>query len=67
MKTSKKNIIYNQELSTEEKTLKIKVYNFIYYMITETNKTSIVTLYILHILEIFQLISYAFIEPHLNI
>ena len=64
---SGKNIFYNQEISSEEKTFKTKVYNFFYLMINEKNQTSIITLYILHILEIIQLISYAFDEPHLMV
>ena len=62
---SSKNIYYNQEISSEEKSFKTKVYNFFYLMINEKNQTSVITLYILHILEIVQLISYAFDEPHL--
>ena len=62
---SSKNIYYNQEISSEEKSFKTKVYNFFYLMINEKNQTSVITLYILHILEIIQLISFAFDEPHL--
>ena len=58
---------FNQEISSEDKTFKTKAYNFFYLMINEKNQTSIITLYILHILEIIQLISYAFDEPHLMI
>ena len=64
---SGKNMFFNGEFSSEEKTFKKKVYNFFYLMINEKNQTSIITLYILHILEIIQLISYAFDEPHLMI
>ena len=65
---SSKNIVYNQDISSEEKSFKTKVYNFFYLMINEkNNQTSIITLYILHILEIIQLISYAFEEPHLMV
>ena len=52
---SDKNIFYNQEISSEEKTFKTKVFNFFYLIINEKNQTSIITLYILHILEIIQL------------
>jgi len=65
---SSKNIVYNQEISSEEKPFKTKVYNFFYLMINEkNNQTSVITLYILHILEIIQLISYAFDDPHLMV
>ena len=64
---SSKNIYYNQEISSEEKAFKTKIYNFFYLMINEKNQTSVITLYILHILEIIQLISDAFDEPHLMI
>ena len=64
---SSKNIYYNQEISSEQKAFKSKVYNFFYLMINEKNQTKVITLYILHILEIIQLISYAFDEPHLMI
>ena len=65
---SSKSIVYNQEISSEEKPFKTKVYNFFYLMINEkNNQTSVITLYILHILEIIQLISYAFDDPHLMV
>ena len=64
---SSKNIYYNQEISSEEKAFKTKIYNFFYLMINEKNQTSVITLYILHILEIIQLISYDFDEPHLRV
>ena len=66
MKRSNKNILYNQELTIEEKSLKLKIFNYFYYIITENNQTNIITLYILHILEIFQLISYVFSAPHIQ-
>ena len=64
MKKSNKNMLFNQELTIEEKFLKLKIFNYFYFVIIDKNKTNIITLYILHILEIFQLISFAFSDPH---
>ena len=53
-------IIINQEISEEIKTLKIKVFNYFYYMMNVKSITSSVTLYILYSIETIQLISFAF-------
>ena len=66
MKKSNKNIIYNQELIIEDKAIKIKTFNYFYHIITEKSQISIIALYFLHILELFQFISYAFTALHLK-
>ena len=66
MKKSNKNIIYNQELIIEDETIKIKTFNYFYHILTEKNQTSVITLYFLHILELFQFISFAFNKLHLR-
>ena len=53
-------IIINEEISEEIKTLKIKVFNYFYYMMNVKSITSSVTLYILYSIETIQLISFAF-------
>ena len=55
-------IIINQENFEDSKSLKIKIFNFFYYMMNVKSITSPITLYILHIIEILQLISFAFSE-----
>ena len=53
----------NQENSDESKSLKIKIFNYFYYVLNIKNATNIITLYILHSIEIIQLISFAFSQP----
>ena len=65
MDNSNKNLLYLQEISNEEKTLKSKVFNFFYFMLSRKNKTSLFTLYFCHSFEIMQIISFAFYKPHL--
>ena len=65
MDNSNKNLLYLQEISNEEKTLKLKVFNFFYFMLSGKDKTSLFTLYFCHSFEIMQIISFAFYEPHL--
>ena len=62
---SSKNVFYNQEINSKDKTLKIKVFDYFYYMIINKTKTSFYTLIFLHIIETVQLISFAFSSPHL--
>jgi len=66
MDNSNKNLLYLQEISNEEKTLKSKVFNFFYFMLNGKNKTSLFTLYFCHSFEIIQIISFAFYRPHLR-
>ena len=66
MDNSNKNLLYLQEISNEEKTLKSKVFNFFYFMLNGKNKTSLFTLYFCHSFEIIQIISFAFYKPHLR-
>ena len=58
-----KNSVDNQEVSIEEKNFKSKLFNYFFLMICD-KKPSLIVLYALHILEIFQLISFAFSSPH---
>ena len=66
MKISNKNVLYNQEISIEEKSLKSKIFHYFYYILIDQNHNSIITLFILHILETLQFISYAFSDPHIQ-
>ena len=59
-----KNNFYNQEMSTEEKSLKYKFYDYFYYIIINKNKASLFLLFFFHFLEIIQIISFAFSSPH---
>ena len=59
-----KNAIEGHEES-KTKNLKMKIFEYFYIMLNIKNKTNIFTLFFLHILEIFQLISFAFFQPHL--
>ena len=61
-----KNGIYNQEILEKNRNLKIKIFHFFYNILTKKDKTNKFTLFFLHILEIIQIISYAFFNPHLN-
>ena len=60
-----KNGALNQEI-TSKNNLKFKTFEYFYYILTRKEKTSIVTLSLLHILEIIQILSYAFFQPHLK-
>ena len=56
-----------QEIAIEEKSLKIKIYNFFYSILKDKKEFNLIALCILIILEMLQLISYAFDEPHSNL
>ena len=62
-----KNIFYNQEISTEEKSLKINMFDYFYYILNDKNKTSLFTLYLFHFLEVIQLISFAFSSQYISV
>ena len=50
----------------KDKNLKIKIFDYFYYLVNEGKSPSIFILFILYILEIMQLISFAFSSPHAN-
>ena len=52
-------------IKSKYKSLKIKVFDYFYYMIINKTKTSFYTLIFSHIIETVQLISFAFSSPHL--
>ena len=58
-----KDYIINQEFSEKEKSIKTKIFNFFYFLMNVKSYTSYITLYILHTIEIIQLISFAFSQP----
>ena len=64
METSKNNNILNQDLIEGKKTLKLKIYDYFFNMLTLRKEPSFITLYIFHFIEIIQLISFAFSPPH---
>ena len=65
MEISKNNNILNQDLIEGPKTLKLKIYDYFHSMLELRKEPSFITLYILHSIEIIQLISFAFSPPHL--
>ena len=67
MELINKNMFYNQEISLEEKTLKLKILDYFYFIINNKSKASIFSLYLLHIIETIQIISYSFSFPHSKI
>ena len=67
METRKDQIlIFNQESSIDDKSLKFKIYNYFYLILKSKKEISSLILSFLIILEAIQLISYAFTDPHLN-
>ena len=66
VETNKNNEIEVKEISIKNLELKIKMFDYFYIMLNKKDKTSKFTLSFLHILEIFQIVSYAFFQPHLN-
>lgn len=60
-----RNSVYNQEALAKNNKIKIKIFEYFYHMLSKKNKTHKFTLCFWHILEIFQIISYAFEKPHL--
>ena len=65
METRKDQIlIFNQESSIDDKSLKFKIYNYFYLILKSKKENSSLILSFLIILETIQLISYAFTYPH---
>lgn len=60
-----RNSVYSQEALIKNNKLKIKIFEYFYNMLGKKNKTHKFTLFFWHILEIIQIISYAFDNPHL--
>ena len=56
-------MINNQEILGEEKNLKYKIFNYFHSMLSSKGTIKFTILYILHIFEIIQLISFAFSQP----
>ena len=52
--------IINQEIAENEKSLKTKIFDYFYFMLNAKTYINASTLFILHILELMQLISFAF-------
>ena len=55
-----------KEILIKNMKIKTKIFDFFYVILNEKDKTTKFTLSFLHILEIFQIISFAFFEPHLK-
>ena len=62
-----KNYLLNQDISGMRKDLKLKIFDYFYAMVDGKFKASYFTLYILHFLEIVQLISFAFSSPFTSV
>ena len=56
----------DKEISLKSNKLKVKIFDYFYALINIKNKTSKITLCLLYILEIIQIISFAFYQPHLD-
>ena len=52
--------IINQEITENEKSLKTKIFDYFYFMLNSKTYINTTTLFILHILELVQLISFSF-------
>ena len=67
METRKDQILsFNQESTIDNKSLKFKIYNYFYLILSSKKEFNSLILSLLIILETIQLISYAFTEPHLK-
>ena len=68
MEEISKNVYINFYLGylKKEKNLKIKIFDYFYYIIYDRKSTSSFFLAVLYILEIIQIISFAFTSPHTN-
>ena len=61
------NSLYSQDITVEEQTFKQNLFHFFYLLLSEKKEMKSFILNLLHILEIIQLISYAFTPPHLEV
>ena len=59
-------LAFNQDTLGEEKSLKLKVYNYFYLILKSKGKINSIIISFFIILETIQLVSYAFSEPHLD-
>ena len=67
MENRKEQILaFNQESLVEDKSLKLKVYNYFYLILKSKGKINSIIISFFILLETIQLISYAFEEPHLE-
>ncbi len=67
MENRKEQILaFNQESLVEDKSLKLKVYNYFYLILKSKGKINSIVISFFILLETVQLISYAFEEPHLE-
>ena len=62
-----KNEINEPEITIKSLKLKTKIFELFYIILNKKDKTSKFTLAVLHIMEIIQIISYAYFQPHLMI
>ena len=62
-----KNYLLNQDISEIKKSLKIKIFDYFYSILSGRSTTSFFILYFFHSIEIVQLISYAFSSPHKSV
>ena len=62
-----KNYLINQDISEVKKTLKFKILDYFYLILSGRSTTSFFILYFFHSIEIFQLISYVFSSPHKSV
>ena len=63
MENASKNSLFNQEIITENKTFKYKTFDYFYTLLNGKYVSNSFTLYVLHFLEIMQIISFALSTP----
>ena len=61
-----KNGLYMQDIITDDRRFKTRIYNYFYIMLNEKKEASFLELYILLVLETIQLMSYSLADPHLD-
>ena len=59
-----KNYFINQDITETKKSLKLKLFDYFYRILSGKVMTGFYILYFFHSIEILQLISYAFSSPH---
>ena len=62
-----KNYFINQDITEIKKSLKLKIFDYFYRILSGKNVTSFFILYFFHSVEMLQLISFAFSSPHTGV
>ena len=67
MENLKNYLLLNQDILGAKKNLKAKVFDYFYVMLDSKTNTNYITLYLLHFLELIQLLSFAFSTPFTSV